>query len=132
MHIFVAFKRFQNVEMYLGIFGVLCIINCDFECVYRIRCLFLYIGTYLKYIFLRFSKNVPEVWTFFVRIIFEIFVHFWCPKWSPPIPIPSVNVKVPLGGENMKTHTFLLFLLWFLWKIEKTWKNKWIIYIVVL
>ena len=36
------FEKHGLLEMYFCILGVFCIMNCYFECVYRIRCRFLY------------------------------------------------------------------------------------------
>ena len=47
-------KLFETVgffKMNLGVVGVFCTISCYFEYDYRILCIFLYIGTYLKDMF---------------------------------------------------------------------------------
>ena len=107
-------------------FGVFCIINCYFECVYRIRCIFPYIGTYLKYIFLRFFelvwKDVPEVWTIFVRTIFLRFGGiFGVLNGPPPPPSPASMSKFPSGGNKYGNKCFFDDLLWFLLKQLKKW-----------
>ena len=51
---FMFFEKIENVGFVGMCFGVLecfCIINCDLGCVYRIRCIFLYVERYFKDMF---------------------------------------------------------------------------------
>ena len=41
-HFVYIFLRFQKC---FGVVGVFCVTNCYYKCVYRILCIFLYIGT---------------------------------------------------------------------------------------
>ena len=72
-HLFLYFQQKSNNGIFECIWassnvfwhsGVFCIMNCYFEYRIRIRCIFLYIGTWLTY-FLRcfemFSKTIPEM-----------------------------------------------------------------------
>ena len=58
------FEMFGNLVFmgkYCLVFvGVLCIIICYFECVYRISCDFLYIGTYLRDMFSHFVNKMSQ------------------------------------------------------------------------
>ena len=66
--------------MYFVVFGVLCIRNWYFEYDIRILCLFLYIWIWKK---CDIWKNDPEVWTFFVRIVWgDLFWIVWSPYVS--------------------------------------------------
>ena len=102
-----------------------CITNCYFKCVYRIRCLFLYIWRYFKdsvlTLFWKMSQNCEQ-------FSYEIFVCVCCdfcdfgvlsgPPPPPATPIPGVNVKVPFQGKtNIEENLFL----WFLWKAVSKW-----------
>ena len=62
------------------IFGkcILCIINCYFQCVYWIRCLFLYRWTYLKDIFIHFLKISRSVNNVRTRCFFFLLSSFFC------------------------------------------------------
>ena len=79
---FSKFSKNRNVRMCFGIVCVFCIINWYVEYDIRILCLFLYIWSWNKWDFLK-NKNVPEVWTTFVRTIWGILG----PKWSPWISL---------------------------------------------
>ena len=125
--------------MYFWVFGVFCIMNCYFRCDYRIHCIFLYIWTYSKYRFWHFwRKNVPEVWTIFVRILFCDLGGFGggpkCPPnhrhhHPPPSPIPGVNVKVPFRGTKYENGLRFLYIemfwcflrFWFGWVFGPKW-----------
>ena len=73
----VIFEMFENIgisEMNFGVVGVLCTINCYFEYVYRIRCIFLYIGTCFRYLFENlFSKCPRRMNNFRTNYLFEMF-----------------------------------------------------------
>ena len=126
--LFENFRLFWIFEIYLSIIGVLCIINSIFQCAYRIMCRFLYIWRYLEKN-IHFSKNVQKCEQFSYELFLCDFLWFWKmfgPKWSsPPIPIPSVNVKVPFQGNKIWKHksvsVFLLFFeyCWIVWKFKK-------------
>ena len=47
----VIVRMFWIFEMYFGVVGVFCTINCHFKFGIRIRCLFLYIVTYFTDVF---------------------------------------------------------------------------------
>ena len=62
--------------------------------------------------FWHFWKNVPEVWTIFVR---RTFWGFWVLNGpllpTPPNPIPGVNAKVPFRGKTYRNkYVFNVFL----------------------
>ena len=106
-------------EMYFRVVGVFCIINWFFKCVYRIRCIFLYIWRYFKDIFEHVLKNVPEVWTIFVRTIFVCIV-FLCFGGlgvlnGPPHPHPWHQCQSSLPGGSKYVNTcFFNDFLWLL------------------
>ena len=52
---YILLEYFGFLGMHFDVFGVICIINCYVECVYRILCIFLYIGTYFRDSFRYFS-----------------------------------------------------------------------------
>ena len=58
---FVRTFRFSIVQIYFGIVGVFCVMNRYFKCVYRIRCIFLYIGRDFEGIFIDCLEKCPEV-----------------------------------------------------------------------
>ena len=78
-------------------------------------CRFLYIWTYFKYMFIHFFKNVPEVWTFFVRTIVLRCLRILGVLNGPP-QIPGVNVRVPFRGKEI-WRTIVCY--WFLWFLQK-------------
>ena len=93
---------FQIFESILAFVGLFCIIDCYFEYRIRIRCIWLYMGTWFKNIFCDFlnsfffffSKNVPEVWTIFVLRMFLICLVIFGPKWSPYVAEASLGKGV--------------------------------------
>ena len=95
------FSKQMISGIYFWVLGVFCIIYYYFECVYRIRCRFLYIWSYFNDIAQHFSKNVSEVWTILVRNMFLCFLWIWVLNGPPhPTPIPGVNVKDPFRGKK--------------------------------
>ena len=112
--IFENVELFAIFEIYFGIVGVLCIINCYFKCVYGIRCVFLYIWRYFEDMREHFLGIVRKMFQKCEQVSYEIFVWvlgglFGGPKWSSLTPIPGVNVKVPFwGGKNIENTCLLL------------------------
>ena len=90
-------------HVYFDMLGIFCTINCYFEYRIRIMCIFLYMGTYFKYIFWHFSpfqiefilspkSNIfAEVWTISVRIMCLRFWGIFSPKWSPYVAETSLG-----------------------------------------
>ena len=109
LQIFLVFVEcFGFVEIQFGVFGVLCITNCCFECVYRIRCTFLYIGTDSEDMFQHFWKMSQKCEQFSYEILFCYFLRLlrtFSPKWSPtqpPSPSLASMPKFPSRRKRMK------------------------------
>ena len=75
----------RNVRKYLGVFCVLCIINWYFWIWYSDYVPF---PVYMKLKNMIFWKNVPAVWTIFVRNILGDIFLIWDHKLSP---VSSIN-----------------------------------------
>ena len=62
-----CFDLVSMVVSFFNVCWVFGVLNCYFEYVYRILCIFLYIWSDFEDMFKYFHKNVPEVWTSVVR-----------------------------------------------------------------
>ena len=111
---------FQNV---FWCFGVFCIVDYYFECVYRIRCIFLFIGTYLQDIFWYFShllnkcpRSVNNSRTKDSLRFFGILGVLNGPLHPPP---PASMSKSPSGWTNRTKTRYLLIFINFVQTFEK-------------
>ena len=87
------FSVFVFWEMYVNIFGVFCIINRYFKCVYRVLCRFQYIWRYVVFLFFEKcprSENNSRTCCFFLLWLFVI----WSPPFSSPFAcLPFVSLS---------------------------------------
>ena len=132
------FETVRSIVIFGNVFGcvsVFCIIICCFKCVYRIRCIFLYICIYVEDVFDIVWKSVPEVWTIFVRRILCVcwwFFGIWgVLNGPPPLPPPSPASmsKFPSGEEKYKINVCLsIFYDFYKKKLKKCTKMvlKWL------
>ena len=99
--------HFSKFRKYFDIVGIFCIINRYFEYRIRIRCIWLYMGTWFKIVFWQLfktnPKHVPEVWTIFVLTICLRLFGIWGPKWSPYVAEASLGRGYNI--ENTKTES---------------------------
>ena len=98
-----SFEHFLKFRKYFGILGVFCIIDLYFEYRIWILCIWLYMEAWFKNMFwdvlriFRRYKNVPEVWTIFVRTIsFWDVLGFWV------LNGPLTSLKLPSEGYLAK------------------------------
>ena len=92
----VVFQTFPKTRKYFGMFGLFCKINCYFEYRIRILCIFLYMGTYFKWISdISPSSPCPVV------------VVVLCPSVPSSVPssssvlCPSVPSSVPSSSSSV-------------------------------
>ena len=81
---FSVFFRFVVWKCFVCIFGLICIINCYFACVYRILCHFLYIYEHILkicfWIFRKFSQKCAQFpYELFFVIFYDLLIclEFW-------------------------------------------------------
>ena len=85
---------FSTFRKYFGIFGIFCIINRYFEYRIRIRCIWLYLGTWFKicfYVFWDLFKKCPRSVNSFRTKCFWIFWGILDPQWSTYVAEASLG-----------------------------------------
>ena len=114
---FLVFEIFENLcflfELCVGMFGVICKINCYFE--YRIRslCIFLYIGTYFKWSFKYVARPFVRKCPRSVNTFRIICGGTFGPKWSSsPIVCLSYVFKLRFKVISLNGIMICLLTIW--------------------
>ena len=105
-------KMFQNVPKYrkhFGIWRVFCIINCYFEYRTRIRCIWLYMGTWFKSVFCVFLRCFQKMSQKCKKNVLRICLICWrilVPKWSPYVAEASLG-SIPWDNIQFYIYVYM-------------------------
>ena len=100
---------FVFLKIYCCILGVLCIINCCFQCVYRIRYIYLYIWTCVEQCRRSVDTFRMRCFLWFVWISVDLCGILGVLN-APPSSSPASMSNFPSRGKTYRWKLFLLIL----------------------